>query len=769
MSVARFLAIGIAVGLAACRENTPVQPRQTGTIQALIVDGAHSGNPNFFFLPPLVPDPSGSPNFNPTTFNPNLSPFVEVCQLTADPRLFPTADCVSGGPIFGPARMSLDLTDQLYQLNWDTGASALVATNFYRIIVRGAPGGTQLGSLDVDPVLGGVKNLRTGDVVAFQDGRTLPIKVRIQNGAFGATNTSDFVEQVVPSSIPSGFLDVTTNTGFAGARFTDGWLPAGIGQVVVIIERVPVDESTGATCLSSGLKELEGCYRFRTDPDLHPLELSFAKPVTVGVCFEVVSAVGHPNDLPFVLHKREEFSGELAGPAMPLAEEQAPFLRCDSFTPTPATIGAALRRGHLGDAAKAGLAMLSRGVGRLIVPRALHAVDFGAGGSTDGFSRIGWAERDTMFVGPNVPASAPAGSTIQATVQILAVHNPPPPVVGRLVTFTVTGANGTLVDGNGNATNSLQVATDANGNATASWRLGPGPNALQASAGQVVDSPLLLAATGTVATLGSYEVATSGPFSLAANTGFARDVATCSSGNVVLGGGTQVINEGTLDFNTRLQESAPGIVNTNTNVWLVAIDNQDLIPHVVDFFGACAGAPPGYEVVTTDAVIPPASFARQAVQCSAGKVVLGGGEQVVGEGTNDFHVRLQESAPGTVNAGTNVWLASVRNEDVAQHTVRIFATCAFPVTGYEVISGPVTSLAAGGGFNRAAVQCSLGKVVVGGGAQVVGQGTADFNTKIQESAPGIVNLTANVWLVAIKNLDGAAHNVQSFAVCANAA
>jgi hypothetical protein len=101
--------------------------------------------------------------------------------------------------------------------------------------------------------------------------------------------------------------------------------------------------------------------------------------------------------------------------------------------------------------------------------------------------------------------------------------------------------------------------------------------------------------------------------------------------------------------------------------------------------------------------------------------------------------------------------------------VRIFATCAFPLTGYEVISGPVTALAAGGGFNRAAVQCSAGKVVVGGGAQVVGEGTGNFNTKIQESAPGILGLNTSVWLVAIKNLDGVAHNVQSFAVCANAA
>src|SRR5438067_1371499 len=81
--------------------------------------------------------------------------------------------------------------------------------------------------LDVDPVTGGIKNVRTGDVVQFQEGRTLPIKVRIEDGAFGATNP-DHVEQVVPSHIATPFVDVTTSSGFAGARFFDGWLPLGI-------------------------------------------------------------------------------------------------------------------------------------------------------------------------------------------------------------------------------------------------------------------------------------------------------------------------------------------------------------------------------------------------------------------------------------------------------------------------------------------------------------------------------------------------------------
>src|SRR5207245_8059771 len=139
---------------------------------------------------------------------------------------------------------------------------------FFRITVRGAPRGTALGVLDLDPVLGEMKNAKTGEVFLFQDGRTLPIKVRIEDGAFGATN-ADHVEQVVPSRITTPFLDVTTNTGFAGARFFEGWLPLGIDKVVVIIDRIPVNDATSSTsCLRSATSELEGCYGFGTDPAL---------------------------------------------------------------------------------------------------------------------------------------------------------------------------------------------------------------------------------------------------------------------------------------------------------------------------------------------------------------------------------------------------------------------------------------------------------------------------------------------------------------------
>src|SRR5437764_135576 len=101
------LVVAVASALSvACRDrDLPLAPA-SGRPAFLISDGAHTGgNADFFFLPPLVPDPSGSPNFDGGKFNAQLAPIVEVCELGADPRLVPTTDCVAGDPVFGPVTL----------------------------------------------------------------------------------------------------------------------------------------------------------------------------------------------------------------------------------------------------------------------------------------------------------------------------------------------------------------------------------------------------------------------------------------------------------------------------------------------------------------------------------------------------------------------------------------------------------------------------------------------------------------------------------------
>jgi hypothetical protein len=70
-------------------------------------------------------------------------------------------------------------------------------------------------------------------------------------------------------------------------------------------------------------------------------------------------------------------------------------------------------------------------------------------------------------------------------------------------------------------------------------------------------------------------------------------------------------------------------------------------------------------------------FLRDTALCPVGKVVLGGGAAVVGEGTSNFHTALQESSPGTINGGAQaLWLVAIQNNDSVQHTIGIFAVCA---------------------------------------------------------------------------------------------
>ena len=88
------------------------------------------------------------------------------------------------------------------------------------------------------------------------------------------------------------------------------------------------------------------------------------------------------------------------------------------------------------------------------------------------------------------------------------------------------------------------------------------------------------------------------------------------------------------------------------------------------------------------------------------------------------------------------------------------------VSGYEVVRADFE--VAAGGFLREFLACPAGKVVLGGGAQVAAEGTADFHTVLQESTPATLGGGAQSgWLVAIRNDDTAAHTIAVSATCAS--
>ena len=74
------------ITLAACQGSETTQPGDVPLAlpSFLISDGAHAGgNPDFFFLWPMVATPSESPELRRDTFNANLQPTVNICALNA--------------------------------------------------------------------------------------------------------------------------------------------------------------------------------------------------------------------------------------------------------------------------------------------------------------------------------------------------------------------------------------------------------------------------------------------------------------------------------------------------------------------------------------------------------------------------------------------------------------------------------------------------------------------------------------------------------------
>ncbi|HYT63184.1 MAG TPA: hypothetical protein VEL50_04750 [Gemmatimonadales bacterium] len=287
----RFTLAAVAsLVLIGCRDNT-VTPPSSGPVFA-VSDGAHNGNPDFFFLPPMFNNPSNNPNFEPAAFNPNLRPAVEICLLGL-PAPDGTRDCV-GAPVtrFSPSQISLNSTDQLYQVNWNTALSNLNLANFYRIQVL--VGTRVLGFADVDPVVSltgtQLQNLQTGEFIPLVDGRTLPIKFRIENGVLCATDGT-----------PCNSSTVNLNTGGTIELM-------GAGEDFKFDVRPGTSATFGGNTITDVTFNLEVCSGIDVDlPTFGPClrvstyfdgvgtgELAFSQPLLVSLC--VLNSVYHTPD-----------------------------------------------------------------------------------------------------------------------------------------------------------------------------------------------------------------------------------------------------------------------------------------------------------------------------------------------------------------------------------------------------------------------------------------------------------------------------------------
>src|SRR6266704_1700309 len=425
----------IALALGCEGHQTPTGPSVPIDPSKMISDGAHGGNPDFFFLPPLLRNPVSDPNFEAGKFNGNLRPSltVEICELQGAPidaQGLPVAatDCVTGDPVkkfpAGTVRLQ-NPPDGFYQVIWNTRESNLDVTKYYRIKVLVAGSNIPFGFDDVDPVanMTEFRNARTGEVIPLNDDSTLPINFRIENGG-GPTLCGGgalCASATVTNDNPNGDVQVVqvqgNNGPIAGVVIPDGWLPAGGPQsVVVTINSV----NTGVNDVAAGtqqfpchanlpLMQFNGCFNFSTIPALAPIAdgHQFAQAVTVVACF-----VLHDTDDPRYRFAQLWSSGPNEPPHPLVSVSDALVLTAPTEhncgTNFSTVIGSSASWStKLSQLVSLSWGKVSGGVGRVFGVKTAYAVDLGLGGLSLDFSNVS----------PAVSARIDAISTTTQTIQ----------------------------------------------------------------------------------------------------------------------------------------------------------------------------------------------------------------------------------------------------------------------------------------------------------------------------------------------------------------
>jgi hypothetical protein len=454
-----LLVVSTLLALAACGDATrPTGPVMGNAPSFAISDGANSGggpaNGDFFFLPPMVPDPSGALTYDAGAFDATMSPRVEICLLTTTE---PRACAAEPFRVLEGAAISVSTTDEHYHVNWHTNEDDLSVDQLYRIAVSvprrehdGQMHYRTLGFADVDPVNTGkeLKNIATGQVIGLVDGRTLPIKFRIERSPL-CEESDDCVEAILTDE--GGRVE--TETGYAIAEFPAGWLPEGFEDedVVVAIRRVAIGSAPGQdpSCHGSTHVQYEGCYDFETFPDVG----TFALPAVISTCIE-------PDAFPW--EDQLQLAASDDGENFRFLPPREVVIECEGFQGTPAPIG------FLGRIGERMLAFGER-LGVALAPRKLYAVDKGRGGAIDSFSNAGWVlpvqltrltpEDETHVTSP--------GSAVPVSILVYGAHESNEdgaPVANRAVAFSVSEGGGTV---------DLPLAlTNADGVASTTWTVG---------------------------------------------------------------------------------------------------------------------------------------------------------------------------------------------------------------------------------------------------------------------------------------------------------
>ncbi len=177
--------VAVVVTLYGCGSGDCVTSATQPTVTARATyDGVHKDAvEGFFFLPPLAPDPNSTGAFDPDLAA-DLKVEIFLLGENGEPTAAPVATFTDTATTNKSEAIRVNTDDEHYIVNFHTRSYDLVDGAIYRIFVRRLDG-TQYGFADVKIVTNRkqTKSPKGDTTFALKDGRTLPIKFRVEVGA----------------------------------------------------------------------------------------------------------------------------------------------------------------------------------------------------------------------------------------------------------------------------------------------------------------------------------------------------------------------------------------------------------------------------------------------------------------------------------------------------------------------------------------------------------------------------------------------------------
>lgn len=448
--VRRSLAAGAVALVCACTsDRNPLTGPAQPPVMA-IQDGRNGGNEHFFFLAPIRPLNLQPPKTAP--FNPDLSPVIDICELTAGTCSAQIAHLtMSTGGLLDRVFVSRHFEE--YTALWRTHNLNLDPRKTYRI--RVLVGTQELGFADVDVVrtFREATKVDRDEFVPLLEDFILPIRFRIEDGALcdaGSCSSASI------DLAQGGFVELEAT----GDRVD---IPAQqSGQVVTVTvelcETIDVD-----------LPVFGNCVRVTADP---PLTAPLFPPATVSVCSldPLTLPLAHEQQDLLTLHRQDD----AVVVALPHSEDFCESQLGRAESDAPASLAALSLR------------VVRRAAAWLFEPRVLHAttmvLDVGAGGQTDGFSDFQLALPAKMAIVSLADQTADPNSPVASLPEVVVTDADGQPVVNARVHFQITSTGG------GSITPTV-VLSNADGHAgLTQWTVGAaGRHIVQASGKGIAD------------------------------------------------------------------------------------------------------------------------------------------------------------------------------------------------------------------------------------------------------------------------------------------